>query len=491
MLSILLLLCALIWLPILLYFLTDKGFTVLLLWLLIAPMAINFIDHPRRNPFFSPELKLDYGERILRERALQEERRKGRNRGGYVTGEVTIRMRELLNPTRLLFLVFFLVLLMDKYYKRSPLAPFNETETLMAIFMLVMVVNVLLLSKRVPNSLKLATDSFFIPFLAYYVTRRFVISEAHFRRLARMLLALGLMLVGIAVIERFAHSDLLYRLKGPFDHRNHFYVVIMAVFFMTLLYTIRYHRRPRQPFTLEAACCWVILVMAPMIIIATWTRSNWLGFLCGIWVLLWFARRYITRSGKLATIALVTLLVPLVLLGFQAAIPEEALDSRIGNQRTIYSRIGAWILQLQEGIRHPLFGIGFNDVRDLLATKHIYFNGVRSLSSSHNCFLALFTEMGIVGLSLYLAILYSIIRAGLRRFQRSIRREDKWVGIFSIAILVAHVVPALTSIILYVPTVAHVYVFTCLGALAAVESVNRVPIVRKLEPEVPSYQTSS
>ncbi len=491
MLSILLLLCVFIWLPIFLYFLTDKGFTVLLIWLLIAPVAINLIDNPRRNPFFSPALELDYGERILREQAEREARRQGRNQGGYVTGEATIRMREILNPTRLLFLVFFLVLLMDKYYKRSPLEPFNQTEMLMAVFMLMLVVNIFLLSKRVPNSLKLATDAFFIPFLAYYVTRRFVRHEAQFRQLSQVLIVLGVILLGIVLIERFSHAALTYRLKGPFDQRNQFYVVIMSIFFMTLLYVLRYHNTPRKPLTLFGGCCWVVLCLAPMAIIGTWTRSNWLGFLVGVWVLLWFARRFITRGGKLATIGLVALLVPLFVIGFQAAIPQEALDSRIGNERTIYSRIAAWILQIQEGLRHPLFGIGFNDVRDLLATKHIYFNGVRSLSSSHNCFLAIFTEMGLLGLFLYLAILSSIVRAGIRRFHRSMRREDKWLGAISISILLAHVVPGLTSIILYVPTVSHVYVFSCLGALAALESVNRIPVVRKLEPDVQAYQPST
>lgn len=477
-----------IWLPIFFYYLTDKGFTVLLIWLFIAPVALNYIENPRRNPFFSPELRLDYGERILFERARREERRAGRNRGGYVTGEATITMRELLNPTRLLFIVFFLVLLMDRFYKKSPLAPFNQTETLMALFVLMLIVNAFLLSKRVPNSLKLATDAFFIPFLAYYVTRRFVKSEAHFRRLSQMLIGLGLLLLGIVLIERFSHSPLLYRFKGPFEHRNQFYVVIMSVFFMTLLYTMRYHSSPRKPFSLAAACCWIILCLAPVAIIATWTRSNWLGFLVGVWILLLFGRRFIARGSKLVTIDLVALLVPLIVIGFRAALPEEALDSRIANQSTIYSRIGAWILQLQEGIRNPLFGIGFNDVRDLLANNHIYFRGVRSLSASHNCFLAFFTELGIVGLFLYLSILYSIIRAGLWRFRRSQRREDKWLGPFSIAILLAHMVPGLTSIILYVPTVCHVYVFTCLGALAAVESINRVPIVRrKLELEPQSH----
>ncbi len=487
MLSILLLLCVLVWLPIFLYYLTDKGFAVLLIWLFVAPVAINAIDHPNRNPFFSPEVRLDYGERILWQQAQQEAKRAGRNRGGYVTGEATITVWELLNPTRLLFLTFLLVLLLDKYYKKSPLAPLSKTETLMAIFIVMLAINAILLSKRVPNSLKLATDAFFIPFLAYYVTRRFVKSETHFRQLSQMLIALGLMLIGIALIERFSHSELLYRLKGPFDHRNHFYVVMMSVFFMTLLYVIRYHSAPRQPVTLESACCWIILMMTPVLIIATWTRSNWLGFFAGVWGLLLFARHFIPRGNKLATIGLVALLVPLLVIGFQAAVPEEALDSRIANQSTIYSRIGAWILQLQEGLRHPLFGIGFNDVRDLLANNHIYFMGVRSLSSSHNCFLAFFTELGIVGLFLYLAILYSIIRAGLRRFRYSTRREDKWPGAFSIAILLAHMVPALTTIILYVPSVSHVYVFTCLGALAAVDSIKRVSVVRKVEQEAQAY----
>lgn len=484
MLSILLILCVLIWLPIVLYYVTDKGFAILLIWLFVAPMVLNLISHPNRNPFFTPELELDYGERILWQRAAREAKRIGLKES-YQAQRTSIRMDELLIPTRLLFVLFVLVLLMDKYYKKTPLEPFNKTETLMLAFLIFLVVNIFLLSGRLANSLKLATDAMFIPFVAYYVTRRFVKSEERLRQLTNVLIAFGFLLIAIAVIERASHSNLLYRLRGPFAHRNQFYVVLMTVFFMTLLHTVRYHSDRSKPFTFHTICCWVILGVTPMIIVATWTRSNWLGFFSGIWVTLFFARRFITRGSKMAMIGLVLLLIPLMIVAFHAAVPDEAVDGRIANQNTIYSRIGAWIVQIDAGLRNPILGIGFNNVRELLISNRIYFMGVRSLVSSHNCFLALFVELGIFGLLMYLAIMCSIIRAGARQFRYAVRREDRWLGIVSIAILVAHLVPGLTSIILYSPTVCHVYVYTCLGALAGVAGTTRVPVVRtrQLEPD--------
>lgn len=477
MLSILLVLCVLIWLPILLYYLTDKGFAILLIWLLIAPIVLNLIEHPNRNPFFTPEVELDYGKRLLLEKARQEAKRGGLQKS-YSVDKVSIRVDELLVPTRLIFLVFVLVLLLDKYYKRTPLEPLNKTETLMMVFVVLLVVNVSLLSNRMANGLKLATDAFFIPFVAYYVTRRFVKSEERLRQLSNVLIAFGLMLIVIAIIERTNHSYLLHRLRGPFPHRNHFYIVLMVVFFMTLLHTLRYHRDHNKPLTLHAACCWVILCATPMIIVGTWTRSNWLGFFAAVWVTLFLARRLMTRGTKVVMLGLAMLLIPMLVIGFQVVASTEAVDGRIANQNTIYSRIGAWIVQLEAGLKNPVLGIGFNNVRELLLNNRIYFMGVRSLVSSHNCFLAFFVELGIFGLLLYLAIVFSIMRAGMKQFYRPVRREDRWFGLISISLLVGHLVPGLTSVILYSPTVSHVYVYTCLGALAGVSRTTGVLVMR-------------
>ncbi len=230
MLSILLILCSLIWLPILLYYVTDKGFAILLVWLLIAPLVLNLNRHPNRNPFFSPEIELDYGERLLWEKAEQEAKRGGL-RKAYSTDETSIRMDELLIPTRFLLLLLVLVLLMDKYYKKTPLEPLNKTEILMLVFLIFLSVNIFMFSNRLANRFKLATDAFLMPFVAYYVARRFVKSEERLRQLTNMLIAFGFMLIVISVIERTDHSNLLYRLRGPFPHRNQFYIVLMVVFF--------------------------------------------------------------------------------------------------------------------------------------------------------------------------------------------------------------------------------------------------------------------
>jgi hypothetical protein len=439
-------------------------------------MVLNLISQTNQNPFFSSELDLDYTEQILLEEAQKGKKHSPHTR--YMSLKTSIRADELLNPTRLLLILFVLVLIMDKYYKKVPLEPFNTTETLMVAFSVFLVVNIFLFSDRLANSLKIAIDAFFVPFVAYYVTRRFVNSEERLRQLTNMLIAFGLMLIVIAIIERTNHSELLYRLRGPFPQRNHFYIVLMVVFFMTLLHTVRYHWGRSKPLTFHALCCWVILCVVPLIIMATWTRSNWLGFFSALWVTLFFARRFITRGHKMAMIGLSLLLIPLLIIAFQAAVPDEAIDSRIANENTIYARIGAWIVQVEAGVKHPILGIGFNNVRKLLVTNRIYFMGIQSLVSSHNCFLALFVELGVCGLALYLAVMASIIRAGARQFHRPVRREDRWLGIVSAAMLVGHLVPGLTSVILYSPNISHAYVYTCLGALAGVAGKTRVPIVR-------------
>ena len=484
MLPILLIICCLIWLPILLYYVTDKGFALLLAWLFIAPIALNLIDHPNRNPFLSTEREIDYAEQFLREKA-EKEARQASAKKGYRPDDATIRIDELLVPTRLLFLALTLMLVMNKYYRKIPLEPLNTTERWMLGFLILLVVNIFFLSGRLANSLKIATDAFFIPCVAYYVTRRLVSDEARFKQLINMLIAFGLMMVLIAGLERIGHSELTYRLRGPFPQRNQFYIVSMVVFFMTLLYTMRYPRAPGEPLTLHAVCCRVILCSMPIIIFATWTRSNWLGFLAAIGVTLFFARRFFSRGSKMVMMGLAILLIPLLLISVHVVIPAEAIDSRIANERTIYSRIGAWIVQLQAGIRNPVLGIGFNNVRELLYDNRIYFMGVRSLVDSHNCFLALFVELGLCGLVAYLAIAVSIVRASLKCLHGAGRREDRWLGIVSMAILVGHMVPGFTSILLYMPNVSHVYVYACLGALASVAGSISVPVmrVRRLEPD--------
>ena len=53
MLDMLLILCALIWIAILLHQIAHRSFAVMAVWLFIAPVASNVVNSPNHNPIFN------------------------------------------------------------------------------------------------------------------------------------------------------------------------------------------------------------------------------------------------------------------------------------------------------------------------------------------------------------------------------------------------------------------------------------------------------
>jgi O-antigen ligase len=90
---------------------------------------------------------------------------------------------------------------------------------------------------------------------------------------------------------------------------------------------------------------------------------------------------------------------------------------------------------------------------------------VKSLTTAHNGFLAIFAELGFVGLIAYVAVIVCMARLGLRLYRRGTSVQARWGGIAIVAILVAYYTPALTETILHAPELSHVYVFACVGAI--------------------------
>jgi O-antigen ligase len=202
-----------------------------------------------------------------------------------------------------------------------------------------------------------------------------------------------------------------------------------------------------------------------VIIFLTLTRGNWLGFALGVWVLLFLPRRLFGFQQKLVFIGLLLLLVPIAALGIWAVLPEEVVQ-RASQGNTVNARLLSWQIGIKEGLKYPFFGIGLNNLRDLLGTVTVRVSGVRNLTNLHNCFLAFFIELGVLGLVAYLALILSLIQMGLNLYRRRAHPGAKWCGVIAIAMIVAHFVPAFLSTILYVPAVSHVYVFVSLGAIA-------------------------
>lgn len=428
MLTVIVILCALIWLPILFHQITHRGLVVLLVWLFVAPVATNLV-HGKTNPFFESSTATWERGRTASVEVLSK------NPQDITVFEVVNR------PTRLVFCLFIFVLLVDVLLKRKRVMSLDRTEICMVIFCLILLANIFMQSERLPWSLRQATDGYAIPFFAYYVARRLVISEDGFFHLTRVLGYLGFYLIIIGLVERVAYPGLVYRLRGPFGSENSYYYVLMVTFFAVLLSTICSRAIPEEKQALHPCVRWFVLCLAPVIILLTWTRGNWVGFLMGAWVFLFLGYRLIRGSRKMGLVGIVLLLVPVMVLAVKALVADEYIAGRILSAGTVEFRLARWQVAMQEGAQHPIFGVGFQNLQMLLGRK--LGGRFASAAHAHNLFVSTFAELGLVGLLAYLAILASVIGTGLTLYRRGRNSQDRWRGVAIIAVMVAFMIPGI------------------------------------------------
>src|SRR5262245_55996041 len=123
MITTLLIIAALPWLLILLHLVSRRSFTVLLVWLLIAPAVAHFIQ-PHD---FS-------GQTVLFVTAGTTNRSES---DSYYEGAATITAEKLFNPTRILFGLVMFVFVLNACLKRTRRVPLDKIEIWMGVFSLI------------------------------------------------------------------------------------------------------------------------------------------------------------------------------------------------------------------------------------------------------------------------------------------------------------------------------------------------------------------
>jgi O-antigen ligase len=460
----LLVLAMFIWFLVFLQQIGRYGFLLLLLWLLIAPVALNVIERPGANPFIIPE-------RVATLRATSIPH------AYFTDAPGTVELKDLVVPTRFILGTFVFFAFFYPLLKKRRLLTLDNTETWMAVFGIILIASVLLQSRRFAFGLKVALDAFIVPFMAYFVARRLITNGARFRQLAVVIAFTGLYLIVIAFVERLLKPGLVSIVQGPFETRDLLYVVVATAFFMALSDQLRNGGFFKKENLIDRVQQCVIC-LAPFVVLMTWRRGIWLGFISGLLAFFFLARRFTGSSQKLAIIGLTLLLVPVAFISTQTSLFKETVGARLERESTVYARFGAWELTLGEALKKPIFGIGLNNLRDVLAQSRTEFEGVKSETHHHNSFLAFLAELGVVGLFAYLMMVATIIARGLTLYRRAVHPHDRWWGISVVALMAAYLVPALTSSLLHIPAVSHVYVFVCIGAIAGVAS--RRPLKPKI-----------
>ena len=476
MLTILLLACVLVWTVLLFHHMISRGFTVLLIWLLIAPVASNVFIKPGSNPLFQTPSEYDakqVSDRMWRRSLLR----------GESTDRSTVNLQQLLEPTRTLLLAFFLVFILEALSKRQALGRCDTTELLMGAFCFIMLASIFLKSYHLNYSMRIALDAFLVPFLTYFIVRRLVTQEGHFRQLIQVVGYLSVYLIVLGCIERLIHPDTFYRLGGPFREEGVFYIVLTAGYIISLLDACVSQSLPQMKPMLPRSIRCFVLGLAPVIILLTWERGNWVGFLMGVWGFVLLGYRLLNLPRKIVFLGLVLTLMPILVIGAVMLTPEEVITERVGRTKSISGRLETWRVTIEIGLKHPVLGIGFNNSGEALLENVLKSGGVNYVSA-HNSYLALFAEQGIVGLSIYLAMIASIILTGMRLYSSSVRVQDRWRGVAVIAMMISHLAPALFASKLHLPRPWNtILVYSFVGGIAGLygsyryERLHAVPTI--------------
>jgi O-antigen ligase len=385
-------------------------------------------------------------------------------RDGYLTGKSSATVTQLLEPTRTIIALFVISFVLHGIIRKS-FGPFDKTELLMGAFSLILLASVLFKSTVVGFSMRVASDAFIVPFLAYFIARRLITDEDRYRRLVRSIVYMGYSVILITLVERAMQQGLFYRLSGPFRAGTALYIVLAVAFFLVLSeYFQNSVARSRQQVILPPAQRFA-LYSAPLLIVLTWSRGAWVGFLIGLAIFLFLSWRYLKRSQVFGLIGIALVFVAIIGMGMHQI--AESLEKRVANTDTIYGRIATWTVAIDSGLKSPIFGIGLNNLREVLATNTARVEGVRNFPRVHNSFLQILAEQGVVGLVVYLAIIATIMRLGIRLKRTCLDPRDKWRGITLIAIMAAYLMPAMFASTLHMHiSLIHVFVYAFCGAVA-------------------------
>jgi O-antigen ligase len=329
-------------------------------------------------------------------------------------------------------------------------------------------------STRVLYSMRVAIDAFIIPFLAYYATKRLITSEYRLRRLIQVVVAMGCLNILVALLERLTIVGGYGRLGAIFGEPGPLSFVMAMIFLIMLADSLRNRSLLNEKRIFSGGVRWFALTLAPVISLLTWARSNWFAFLMGFGTFLFLARRLTDRPRQLAFIGLTLIFLALTPVAIQAPQAQQVLEERVtGRTGTVYARLGAWQVILEETTKPSvLFGIGLNELRAVLGTTRIEFMGKKSETSSHNSFLSLLAELGVIGLLVYLALIATIVRFGLRLYRLAPNLRGRIQGIMLVGITVAYLMPAFFANTLYLKQLSNVYFYVIVGGMIGVYGEN-------------------
>lgn len=201
---------------------------------------------------------------------------------------------------------------------------------------------------------------------------------------------------GLIRHRQLTHLDYMKRVLSSFVHPNDYASWLMVVTIILIVFLIAKKSRLRQRLAMVG-----LMVFTGLSLFLTKSRGAWIAFTGG------FVAIGALMSKKAAAIFILILVVMLLLL--PQAMKDRMMELADTKGGATYERVMLWKGAVNMIKVHPVLGFGVNTYSRNFPDYRP--EGYVDYRYTHNSYLQMGTEIGIVGVLIFLAFLLSLLRA--------------------------------------------------------------------------------
>lgn len=217
------------------------------------------------------------------------------------------------------------------------------------------------------------------------------------------------------------------QMTGIFFDSNRFANFLVSTFFICLPVVVGARERLRTKLLAIP-----VLGTTVVCVYLSFSVTNWLAILTGsvIWLVLWGKRRALLVMGAAALIAV--LLASNFGTPSMTFMPPNVYDKvdalarlDFGPDSPLHIRVDLIRGGMEMFRANPVFGVGYGGYQPWIAKSGYYMEATKQIVYSHNSYVLVLAELGVIGLGMLLALLASCVFYGLRNISRAASRDLK------------------------------------------------------------------
>lgn len=282
---------------------------------------------------------------------------------------------------------------------------------------------------------------------------------------------------GFGLKHTFNAGELIYRIEGTLGHPNTLagYCILLA---FPLFFIIKH----------EKNIFWKVFYIIDMILslttlVLTYSRNIFIALAIGvILICLYYSWKFILGLGIVGAIGVLIPAIRKGIINLAIKLMPSSIVDRIMqfNDKNLNSgRLNIWTLAIKCFKDHPIFGVGIGNyeaVHPQYVEKYPQYNPGETIYHTHNVYLKMLSELGIIGFVLYVLGAILILVKGLKtHLKASGFHKDLVVGIL-ISFVVCYFEVSMFDNLIVLPQLMN-YFYLFLGVIYVIDKIDRKYIV--------------